>query len=754
MKTINKIFAIALAALPVFASCTEEKIEVGGPENDSYGVYFETLTTAQKSVVLDPAEETVLTFKAYRTKENDDIVVPITVTVDSDGEDSSEDVFVVSEILFEDGQTETEFEVSFPDSKVGVTYSCTIECTSPKYVYLYSSKPTYLNFEVLREKWSPVAAIKGSDGKDGIALWRDDFLASAFSRYDNVEWEVEVYENESKPGYYRFRNVYGPKYPYNSYFAAYDTSRDYWTYIDATDPNKVYIPTFQATGVTYSATYGRFLLGSDVGYSLAYDEDVNEENYGTLVNGVIKFPVDALLSGFAGTGDVAYANSNGMFRVLLPGAVDTDYTFELSSGVCANAKTPVTFTLGTDVAKVSYKVYEGTVSSGDLPVVVAEIVADKDAPSVTESGVVDVTCEKTGKYTLVGVAFDGEGNKVAEATTTFGYVAAGEEEANATIVNAGLELTSRYEAAGYDKTNSVLFYIYGEDLVDLRLGLYESDDEDLENLNALVPDLESADADALEAANGVGYSDLFVNLDPVTSYTLVVYASNGYTSKIVTAEITTDGLPLQKLGTGDYTYTIAFINEDGSPYLDEDLELWFDPNKGDTYNISNWGSGVNFKFTFDPAKGDVVVPVQYTGLSSSPTEVWVGELKSLYSPSVSGYDTIPTSSYDAETHTFTFVLGYVFVVNGQIVQLYGSGEETFVTDVEFKTGETDTPTTQSVKAIKQVTAKDLSKFAGIETVPSLKAASFSVAGQRSREFNGTAEFSKNVKAVDSRLIVK
>lgn len=742
MKTINKIFAIALAALPVFASCTEEKIEVGGPENDSYGVYFETLTTAQKSVVLDPDEETVLTFKAYRTKENDDIVVPITVTVDSDGEDSGEDVFVVSEILFEDGQTETEFEVSFPDAKVGVTYACTIECSSPKYVYLYSSKPTYINFNVVREKWSPVAAVEGSGATDGIALWRDDFITGVYN-VPNIEWEVEVYENDANPGMYRFKNVYGAAYPYNDP-GNYDDSKDYWVYIDATNPNQVYIPDPAPTGCVWDAEDGQFILWSYAGLGFSQGATASQLTpyFGTLKDGVIKFPEKALLVGVAG--GYYYANTNGMFRVILPGAKDSDYSFALTSGVCANAKTPVTFTLGKDVAKVSYKVYEGTVSSGDLPVVVAEIVADKDAPSVTETSVVDVTCEKTGKYTLVGVAFDGEGNKVAEATTTFGYVAAGEEEANATIVNAGLELTSRYEAAGYDKTNSVLFYVYGEDLVDLRLGLYKSDSKALEDLDALVAGLDSEGAEALEAANDIGYSDLIIKLSPVTSYTLVVYASNGYTAKIVTADITTDGLPLQKLGTGDYTYTSFFRG------VDKDLELWFDPNMGDTYSIPEWGNGSTFTFTFDPATSTVEVPLQGIEYQAQGYDVYVVEHNALSSP---GSDTYPVSSYDPKTHTFSFSVAYIALVGNQI-GVFGSGIETFVTDVEFKTGETDTPTTQSVRAIKQVTAKDLSRFAGIDAVPSLKAASFSVAGQHSKEFNGTAEFSKNVKAVDGRLIVK
>lgn len=749
MKTINKIFAIAMAALPVFASCTEEKIEVGGPENDSYGVYFETLTAAQKTVVLDPADETVLTFTARRTEEDDDIVVPIVLTA-NDGKNDASDLFVVSEILFKEGQTETKFEVSFPNTQVGVTYNCSIECTSPRYVYLYSTSPNYISFNVTREKWSPVKAVKGSDGKDGIALWRDDFITTAYNVPTNAEYEVEVYENDANPGLYRFKNVYGAAYPYNEP-GDYDDSKDYWVYIDATNPNKVYIPDPAPTGCVWNQDYGEFILWSLAGYYLARGGSATAY-YGTLVDGVIKFPTDALM---LGVNDGYYrANTNGMFRVILPGAKDSDYTFGLSSGVCANAKVPVSFTLGTDVAKVLYKVFEGTISSGDLPIAVAEIVADKDALTVTETSVVDVACEKTGKYTLVGVAFDAEGKKVAEATTTFGYVAAGDEEANATVVTAGLELTSRYEAAGYNRNNSVQFYVYGEDLVDLKMELLKSDSKDLEDLEALVAKLESEAAEDIEKANDIGYSDLYVGLDPLTSYTLVVYAFNGYTSKIVTAEITTEGLPLKKLGTGDYT-SLIYINQDDSPYVFEDLELWFDPNTADNYLIPDWCTGSTFKFTFDPATGAVEVPLQSIDLQVSGFDVYAVERNAIYNPASEEYKQIPLSSYDAKTHTFTFSVAYIALsAAGKIVGKLVEGSETFVTDVEFAAGGKDASKTQSVRTTKKIEIKSLSRFAGIDAVPSVKSASFSVAGQRGVNFNETVEFSKNAKAIDGRLIVK
>ena len=46
MKKFTKIFVAVAALSLLFSSCVREKIEVGEPENDSYGVYFETLSAA------------------------------------------------------------------------------------------------------------------------------------------------------------------------------------------------------------------------------------------------------------------------------------------------------------------------------------------------------------------------------------------------------------------------------------------------------------------------------------------------------------------------------------------------------------------------------------------------------------------------------------------------------------------------------------------------------------------------------------
>jgi hypothetical protein len=61
----------------------------------------------------------------------------------------------------------------------------------------------------------------------------------------------------------------------------------------------------------------------DKGYTL---ESIKGEGYcGTLVNGVITFPVEALLCMF-GTDGPYYANTNGEFKIVLPTATSSATT--------------------------------------------------------------------------------------------------------------------------------------------------------------------------------------------------------------------------------------------------------------------------------------------------------------------------------------------------------------------------------------------------------------------------------------------
>ena len=201
MKKFTKIFVAVAALSLLFSSCVREKIEVGEPENDSYGVYFETLSAAQSSFELDPADEAVLTFKAFRQKKDGDITVPLKLTATIETEEGIEEVktiFAVGELFFEDGQEESEFKVEFPNALMGTTYSVAVECTDREYVHIYSDKPTSVAFEVTRVKWN---LVKGEKGEE-YGSWTDDIFSSAFGipgKYA-VNDKIQIYEREDKPG--------------------------------------------------------------------------------------------------------------------------------------------------------------------------------------------------------------------------------------------------------------------------------------------------------------------------------------------------------------------------------------------------------------------------------------------------------------------------------------------------------------------------------------------------------------------------
>ena len=146
MKKFFSIFAVAAVVCAAFTACSDDETYVPGMPDaaDCYGVYF---PAQQTSFELDPAEDTKLTFIAARTKAADAITVPVAIL--RGGETLS-----VSEIVFADGEDETEFTVSFPDAAVGTTYNFDLQIEDPKYASTYSQNSSFLYFNVTRVKWN------------------------------------------------------------------------------------------------------------------------------------------------------------------------------------------------------------------------------------------------------------------------------------------------------------------------------------------------------------------------------------------------------------------------------------------------------------------------------------------------------------------------------------------------------------------------------------------------------------------------
>lgn len=132
-----------------------------------------------------------------------------------------------------------------------------------------------------------------------------------------ITYSVEVFENIEKPGLYRVLNPLSPDvYPVEITGATYPEG-DFYMEINAEDPEGVYIP-YQSLGANWGLgefyIYSMAAMGLDQGATL---DQVKAEGYcGTLVDGVITFPVKGLLwTGADMGGSLYYGNVEGKFKL-------------------------------------------------------------------------------------------------------------------------------------------------------------------------------------------------------------------------------------------------------------------------------------------------------------------------------------------------------------------------------------------------------------------------------------------------------
>ena len=544
MKQIYKTMLAVMASVPFLASCVQDLVEKGEPENDSYGVYFGTLTAAQKSVEFDPAEKAELTFTAFRTVEDDDITVPVVVSATGAEKDASS-LFTASTVKFEEGQKETTFTVSFPEAELGVTYSVSVSCKDEKYVKIYSQTPTSVSFNVTRVKWN---LVKGPNGEE-YGSWKDDIFSSMFNIPGRfcVNDKIKIYERDDKKGYYRIPDVYNP-YMLSKIFGGQYPEAEFeenctpgtYSYIDATNKDKVWLPE-QSTGAVISND-------GYLGFASPCTENGFPGNsvYGTMANGVIRFPAKGVLLNFNGENSWYYGNIDGNLVIVMPGCKDNDYSLSIATALSENGVTPVEIKMGADLAKTKYKFYEGKVAAADLPFEALAISRDEEADFITESGELSASFEKTGVYTIIAVGVDAKGDMQVYKSAEFSYVAADDEVP--VVLSCGIGSAGKYVPQGFSTDNTVEVYVYGEDLVEVKIATVKLADM-ITNQAGCIQTLlksKSVDAKTLELINTTGYAGPVTGLLPGTEYILLVYASNGYEEDLFMSEesIYTTGDPL------------------------------------------------------------------------------------------------------------------------------------------------------------------------------------------------------------------
>lgn len=547
----------------VMASCVEEQVfQPGELDNENcYGVYF----PAQKGlgeIQIEPDDPTTLSFVVRRINSRGKIHVPVTIK-------ANYPIFTSDEIVFEDGSPVSTVVVHFPSAKIATTYECTLVLEGDEYVSKYSSNPTHINFSVTRVKWNDVVGPNG----ETAGRWRDGIFPEWFAVTNpNLERSIVLQERDDMPGFYRTYDVYNADYLGNM-FASNVSSlcvAQNYTYINATNPDKVWIPTFE-TGVIMHPSYGMTSVGS---YVVENDKDFDASIasvYGTLREGVIEFPYGALQMKLEMMGWYP-TNSSGLHRIILPGYRAKEYSVEVEAGVSDQyGNLPVNITLGSDITQVKLAVFEGTLTeSAALEkaqfIAAGDVAQTGEIVTVSKSTTVDYSFEATGMYTVVAAGFDIAGNFQTSVSSAFGYLKAG-DDSNKVILSSGLICSDKYASEGLTSKNSLEIYISGKNIQRLHAGLYSKEkwegNEENVKMELAQSQMNKASLDMINS------SGLFLKqgyLVPGTEYVLVLKAYNGYREEFFVSEAMTGGewdARLAEYDLSDVDMNLIPLNKDG-----------------------------------------------------------------------------------------------------------------------------------------------------------------------------------------------
>lgn len=396
MKSIKYLLVALVAAAGLSTACSSDDDFTPGPQAEGAQVYFSSEAATTYTIAADDRSVAV---EVMRAVADEAIEVPVLATIDPE----YAALFNVPDVAeFAAGENKTTLVITFDRSKLadGASYGIALQLDDETMTTPYGAAS--LNITVTVPE--PYVLL-------GTGLYRDDILTSLFN-VENVEMEVEIYENTNRPGYIFLKNVYTTSaYPYKKVVYA---EGDHYLAVNIANPDEVFIPK-QTLGMTLNEIYGEFYTGTI--------------SAGKLENGIITFPVKGLGFGMLLYEDGAtyYANTNGLFRIVMPGAVLTDYTV----GVTYAGRF-------TDVENKSYAVAEVT-GGEDVEYIEVGMGAGSDANAVLaaiaageietvridgKSGEARFAAETDGTYTIVAVSYGaGEAQEAAAATFDF-YVGA------------------------------------------------------------------------------------------------------------------------------------------------------------------------------------------------------------------------------------------------------------------------------------------------------------------------------------------
>ena len=571
MKSLKIFFLTALVAVAaLFTACTKDQDWSAGEQAQGAQVYF---VDGVATSVTAEAETSSFEVTLMRAATDEAVTVPVKTTF---GGDYAELFTVPSNVSFGAGKDTAKITVSFDRAALtdGETYSFTFAVNDAGAVTPYGYDKQTWTLSVPE----PYVYI-------GQGFIREDIIATMFS-IDNIEWEVEVYENTNNPGFIYLKNAYTSAFPYNE--PGDYVEEDVYFTINIANPDQVVIPR-QYLGCDWNPTdYGPFFVGT--------------AEYGTLKNGVITFPTKGLLVGMEIYTEGQWgwnANSKGLFRVVLPGAVLTDYSLDVAYGGFRVAEDNATVypiaraAYGADVAEIQYAfvagditadaealaaalagIEDGSVVSNKVAVTTSVNAEGEEVNEMTFEGVEPV---ESGVYTVVAIPYGADGTAQYEtmACASFFVQGVGATEAPEVefeVYAMGLEdleettgaegLAAYYAQYGNDSTNSLGVIFIGKDIKSIKPVVFATEEVEyvIEDYGSIEAYIEAYDA-YLESngkdldydlsyieADGWDYT-LYIGLDSNTSYTVCALVENTFGSKaLFDASHTTEAAEAAKMG--------------------------------------------------------------------------------------------------------------------------------------------------------------------------------------------------------------
>ncbi len=624
MKSL-KIFILAAVAIVagLFAACSDDDFKAG-PAVSGTQVYFPESIAAEYSIGDEVSEIAIPVMRVVGTEAQ-------TVAVLAD--DKSGLFSIPASVSFAAGEKKAELLMTFDRTQLedGTDYPISFLLNDEENTTPYGN--SQLAITVTPWPWELL----------GTGLFREDYLGPLFGAA-SPEIEVPIHKHKSREGIYMVEDMFGWNYLTEVFGATQAQLSKQWSItptnivIDCSDPNAVNLER-QWTGITESTNgYGDFLIWSD--------------EPGTLVGGVVTFPKDGMSCGMLGTQKSYYANSNGNFRILLPGAEIVDYSLAVeydSMRVDNDGATSavLTFNYGADVTGIGYVVVPSNISAEERATLAAAI-ADGSAKDLNKIENLDGSGSVTekfvlagsGAHTVVAVANDKNGQPLTAdfVAINFFFPGSGGAAAPECEVQAQLGLPSALvpeNAAKYPDQNNLAFSVKGSELQSVRTYLNKTaviQGAGMTPEQIVTNHGKNISADQLSAVNGTGFANIFIELDPDTSYTLIVKATNVYgKSKVVTAECSTAQIDYTgELVIGNYLMQYELTGPSGSTTLKNEFTIVPQEAGNDVdFFVSNLGtkiSGISWYAAYDSAASTLTLSGIWKGDENlgSVLGEWIG----------------------------------------------------------------------------------------------------------------------------------